>query len=316
MVRSILIYFIGLIIVSTPRIFSQSIEVYAATDTTHYLIGDFIHFSVEVTHDEEIQVIPPVFPDTLKKIEVIQVLPAEIDESNSKIAELYSFVLGVYDSTDIIIPPVSIYYKTAGDSVNRVINTYPVEITVHSINVNLSNEIQDVKKPLYIEFNWLFVIILTTSLIILSIVGYLLYRRYKKKKENLLPEKRIILVPPHKAALKALWQLEEKKLWQQGKIKQYHTEVTGIIRKYFEDRFGFLALEMTSSEILDNIIKKSDTVYDITRDFLNNADLVKFAKFIPLPSINESMLKQAYEIVNRTMPEEKVEAGEKLEYVE
>jgi hypothetical protein len=43
---------------------------------------------------------------------------------------------------------------------------------------------------------------------------------------------------------------------------------------------------------------------DITGRFLENADLVKFAKFKPLPSVNDEMLKQAYEIVNRTKLED------------
>jgi hypothetical protein len=34
--------------------------------------------------------------------------------------------------------------------------------------------------------------------------------------------------------------------------------------------------------------------------------LVKFAKFKPIPTINEDMMKQAYEIVNKTKVEEEV----------
>ncbi len=43
-------------------------------------------------------------------------------------------------------------------------------------------------------------------------------------------------------------------------------------------------------------------VLEITSGFLNNADMVKFAKFIPMNDINEEMMKQAYEIVNTTIP--------------
>jgi TRAP-type uncharacterized transport system substrate-binding protein len=44
----------------------------------------------------------------------------------------------------------------------------------------------------------------------------------------------------------------------------------------------------------------NDKVYKIAESFFNNADLVKFAKFQPMPSINEQMMKQAYEIVDTT----------------
>ena len=47
---------------------------------------------------------------------------------------------------------------------------------------------------------------------------------------------------------------------------------------------------------------ETDGIVELTNNFLNNADLVKFAKFVPLSSVNEDMMKQAYEIVQRTVP--------------
>jgi hypothetical protein len=53
--------------------------------------------------------------------------------------------------------------------------------------------------------------------------------------------------------------------------------------------------------------KGTGNIIDSTNEFLNNADLVKFAKFKPENFVNEEMMKQAVEIVNRTIeniPEE------------
>jgi hypothetical protein len=47
---------------------------------------------------------------------------------------------------------------------------------------------------------------------------------------------------------------------------------------------------------------EAHVIFDITNGFLNNADLVKFAKFQPMSSINEEMMKQAFSIVNKTVP--------------
>jgi hypothetical protein len=63
---------------------------------------------------------------------------------------------------------------------------------------------------------------------------------------------------------------------------------------------------MTSTEtiiLLDRMMDNQLTI-DNTKEFLNNADLVKFAKFIPIPSVNEEMMKQAYTIVQRTKRQE------------
>jgi hypothetical protein len=42
---------------------------------------------------------------------------------------------------------------------------------------------------------------------------------------------------------------------------------------------------------------------------------VKFAKFIPLPSVNDAMMKQAKEIVNSTIPKEQVLVEEEVQNV-
>ena len=49
-------------------------------------------------------------------------------------------------------------------------------------------------------------------------------------------------------------------------------------------------------------VRKAGVIMETTYNFLSNADLVKFAKFKPMASINEEMMKQAIEIVERTKP--------------
>jgi len=318
MVKKSIKYTLLLFCVFLLRTNAQTIEVDANTDTTEYLIGDYIRFNIEVAYDNNISIMPPSIQDAMDELVLVEVSDPAKEENDSRIIENFSYILSMYDSSDVTIPSISIFYTITGDTSRHIINTNEVEITVHSIDVNISGEIQDVKKPLYIEYDWLFFIIISVIIIAVLLVAYYFYRKYKKKKESIIPEKRIILVPPHKTAIKALFELEKKKLWQQGEIKKYHSEVTGIIRKYFENRFGFLALEMTSSEILTNLKSKkiTNSIFDLTNNFLSNADLVKFAKYLPLPSVNEVMMKQAFEIVNKTKPEEKVEIDKKVVYAE
>jgi hypothetical protein len=62
-------------------------------------------------------------------------------------------------------------------------------------------------------------------------------------------------------------------------------------------------------------VPSAENISSITNEFLNNADLVKFAKFIPLPSVNEAMMKQAKEIVNSTIPKDTVLVEEEVQSV-
>jgi hypothetical protein len=54
--------------------------------------------------------------------------------------------------------------------------------------------------------------------------------------------------------------------------------------------------------VLKNLsaIGDAEDIVATTESFLSNADLVKFAKFKPMPSVNDAMMKQAREIVEKT----------------
>ncbi len=71
---------------------------------------------------------------------------------------------------------------------------------------------------------------------------------------------------------------------------------------------------MTSGEILDFIRKTADaySVYLNLKQILQVSDLVKFAKFHPLPDENDLSLVNAYLFVNQTKIEESVSSEKEL----
>jgi len=305
-----LLFFVGVINTN-----AQNLQVFASTDTTDYTVGDYINFRVELKYGKDINIYFPPVKDSLQMLEFIKEDPTIRQESESEILEIHNFVFSKYDSSGVTIPPLPIEYSVGGDPERGVIETNPVTFAVHTLQVDPTKDIIDVKAPIKIPLNLLLIFILILLAVVLVIGGIFLYRYYKKKNEGELQQKIIVKIPPYKVALKELHDLEEKKLWQQGEVKEYHSNLTGIIRKYFEERFFFRALEMTSSEIMYKLkhINESQPVFDATRGFLDNADLVKFAKFQPMPSVNEEMMKQAYDIVMKTKPVEVEE--EKTEVV-
>ena len=52
---------------------AQTISISSSTDTTDYLVGDFINYNIEVITNKNVQVIDPVFPDTLSQLSLITV---------------------------------------------------------------------------------------------------------------------------------------------------------------------------------------------------------------------------------------------------
>ena len=283
---------------------AQTISVAAYSDTTDYLVGDFITYEIEVVTRKNVEVISPSLPDTLIQLDLIdREEPVSTEDEKSKTTK-YSFILAGYDSVRAVIPSLVISYRSADDTSYKKIITDSVVVNIHTVPVSTAEEIKDVKFPISIPYDWMWLFLWVAVANILLAAGYYLYKKYKQKKAEKPVEKKIITIPPHVKALAALDNLKSEQLWQKGFIKDYHSRISEIIRIYFEERFDLPAMEFTTSETIKHLesIKEKDIILDITYSFLSNADLVKFAKFQPLETVNEEMMKQAKEIIQSTIP--------------
>ncbi|HWS01405.1 MAG TPA: hypothetical protein VN249_12360, partial [Prolixibacteraceae bacterium] len=91
------------------------------------------------------------------------------------------------------------------------------------------------------------------------------------------------------------------------KVKDYYTRLTDIIRTYLEERYEVPAMEQTTQEILSQFKGECSQIkgklYTGLQNTLDTADLVKFAKYIPLPDENHYVMVHAYSLVEETKPE-------------
>lgn len=301
-----------LILFFTLPVFAQEISVEANTDSSDYLIGDRINFSLTITHSDEIGVITPFFRDSLSKFEIIKELPVEKKKANNKNLLTYKYVLSYFDSAEFTIPPIRIFFRAKSDTTLQSIQSDSLQIRIHKLSVKVEEDIKDVKQPIRIPFDWFDLIIWILVGIAILIIAYFLYKKYFRKKAVEEVTKPKIILPPHEEALMKLDQLNREQLWQKGFVKEYHTRITEIIREYFEKRFNLPALELPTSEQIEYLkhIPDAKEIISLTESFLTNADLVKFAKFIPMDGVNSEMMKQAIEIVNRTAQKIRVQQGE------
>ncbi len=303
MVKRVSIFFTVFIFVFTSSTFSQQVKSKVSVDSTNYLVGDYINYLVELSAPKNVEFFFPSIKDSLKKLEFIEQLPLQKKEENGKNSIVYHFVLAGFDSGNVTIPSFQIPYRTNKDTAFSVLATDSINLVIHTLAVDTTKEAKDIKEPIVIPFNWLELLLWITGIAAVVALLYFIYKKFYKRKEQ---SEQIIEIqrPPYEIALNSLDDLEAKKLWQSGKVKEYHTEITEIIRTYFEKRFSFPALELTTDETLELLKTKNDSseIISLTKDFLQNADMVKFAKFVPLNEINEAMIKQARQIVTATIP--------------
>lgn len=295
------------------NISAQEIHVFATTDTTEYIVGDYIDYTIELKYPKGINVVIPMVKDSIDNLVFIKNGEIIQEAKGNEVYELRHFIFSKYDSSDVTIPSFYIPYTIdGGDPQFAYVN--PVDIVVHTIDVNQQAEIQDVKEPKRIPLDWLLISIIVLIVLALLAASYFGYKYYQKKKSGKVHEKPRITISPYDKAITKLNELDEQKLWQDGMVKEYHSEVTEIVRDYFEDRFNFMALEMTTKEILSQLEGRDVTAEVIvtTEEFLANADMVKFAKFQPMPTVNETMMKEAYLIINKTKKEATSESSEEV----
>jgi hypothetical protein len=299
-----LVYTILFIVYLFHNANSQTISARAFTDKLEYQVGDYINYSIEISHNEDLKVSKPTLAEFAKDIDVIRNEEPVIEEIQGIKKIIYRFIISKYDSADVTIPPIPVTYQLGSDTTSMEVLTNHVQFIVRTLPVVTSAEIKDVKPPIVIPMGLLIILLILIAILIAIVVALYLYRRNQKKKQKKIERKRVYIIPPHVKALSELHILEDKKLWQQGLVKEYHTSITEIIRHYFEDRFKILAIESSTTEIMEQLTRVvlPENICRTVNDFLNNADLVKFAKYKPLPVVNEDMMKQAVDIVENTVP--------------
>ncbi len=282
--------------------FAQDVRATARVDSNNILIGDWLRLHIEVEHAENITVQFPSIPDSLQGFEIIRRDSLLKTTSNNKTLESMTYVLTSYDSGMYIIPPLVFQYAFANDTTLHTTETAPIPIVVHSVGVDTTKDIKDIKPPVTLPISFAEVLPYIIGVIGAGGFVWLIYYIMKKRKkgEPIIPE-----APPrpaHEVALEALHSLEAEKLWQRGLVKEYHSQVTDIIRTYIERRYNVIAMEMVTEEILSSpsITALDKQNKEQLRDMLVLADLVKFAKFHPVQEEHERSLRFAFSFVETT----------------
>ena len=146
-------------------------------------------------------------------------------------------------------------------------------------------------------------------LFVLLICLFFYLRSRLKNNKPILARVRIIKrVLPHQKAMREIEQLKADRMQASEDQKTYYTRLTDTLRKYIEERFGFNAMEMTSSEIIERLQQAEDkAMITELKELFTTADLVKFAKYSTLMNENDMNLVNAIQFINETKLENQPE---------
>ena len=144
---------------------------------------------------------------------------------------------------------------------------------------------------------WLAAAVAAALLIFLGI-------RFWRRRPRRAAETRVPTRPPHEIALEALSSLEAQGLPAQGRFKLFHLELSEILRRYLGDRYGMLALDMTTSELLEALGRRPTDGLSLSELawVCGQGDLAKFAKGEPSADDCKQALTLVRQNVMRTRP--------------
>jgi len=305
--------FVFLVSLQGMKIYAQQTLVEVRIDNPDLMIGEHTMLHVTVTTDIDKQVLVPLPDDLLMNgVEVLQIFPPDTNDiKNNRMTIRYDLLITSFDSALYLLPSF-----VAIDGRDTVLsNQVALKISSPDVDLEHPEEFYDIKKiwrpPFVLADYYALIYGVLFTLFLICVAGYFVQRiRNKPKKAQKVEEGPKL--SPHEQAFKELKAIRERKLWQQGRNKEYHTAVTDTLRHYITARYGESAMEKTTLEILE-ILRNEEPgnkeVYDLLRKILHLADFVKFAKLHPEPDENEISMFDANLFVDKT---KKVEANEPL----
>lgn len=285
-------------------------------DSMQMFIGEQVHLTLSVTMKQgQTAVFPKVKPGhyLTPGVEVLDMADGDtVKQDNDMVTLSRRYTLTSFDDTLYYLPPLTIEvdgkpYK----SKNLALKVMTVDVdTLHKDQFFPPKDVQD--NPFQWS-DWSPVFWLSVLMLVLCLLGVYLYMRLRDNKPIIAQIRIIKKMLPHQKAMKEIERIKADRMTTSENPKEYYTQLTDTLRTYLKERFGFNAMEMTSSEIITRLRQEDDKEKLSELDELfETADLVKFAKYSTQINENDRNLTSAIEFINSTKKED-MPTEEKIE---
>ena len=288
---------------------AQQVKVESSLSSMEMLVGEQVEMSVKVTAGKDATVEFPqeaLLPTNIEVLGFVDSPDQEVD--GDQVCRQRNYVLTSFDDTLYYLPPFKVKVNGQEYSTNQLaLKVLTIDVDTTKVDEYFGpKDVQD--NPFDWELDdfatpfWLSVLFVA-----LMALFFYLYLRLRDNKPIIARIRIVKRLLPHQKAMKAIEEIKADKMVTSDDPKEYYTRLTDTLRKYIEERYGFNAMEMTSSEIIDQLMKNADqeSLSELRQLFLT-ADLVKFAKYSTLIHANDANLVNAVDFINKTKIEQPV----------
>ncbi len=282
------------LILSDLFVLAQS-SVQAKIDPIEMLIGEQAQVTLTIQTADEVSVEWPKLQPRQMLVPGVEVIGTRHPDARTMLITLTSFDGSLYHLPAFTVKVDGKELKSS-DLALKV-----VEVEVDTTQLNKMFPPKDVQDNPFQWSDWSLSFWLSILLLVLIAVTYYLYVRLRAGKPIITHIKIVKRLLPHQKAMKEIEQIKADKMVISENQKEYYTKLTDTLRRYIEERYGFSAMEMTSSEIIDRLVAAGDkqSLEELSQLFVT-ADLVKFAKYSTLVNENDQNLVNAIDFINQT----------------
>ena len=289
----------------------------ATIDPIEILIGDQATVTLTLHAPEDAKVEWPALQPRQMLVPGVEVIktsrPGQSDEGDSSDegSQTMTITLTSFDGNLYPLPPFKV--KVNGKELqSEELALKVVEVEVDTTQLNKFFGPKDVQDNPFQWSDWAPAFWLSVLMLLLIGLTYWLYLRLRDNKPVIARIKIVKRLLPHQKAMQEIEQIKADKMVTAEDPKEYYTKLTDTLRKYIEERYGFSAMEMTSTEIIGRLMAEGDeqSLSELRQLFMT-ADLVKFAKYSTMINENDANLVSAIDFINQTklenQPQEEVQ---------
>lgn len=281
-----------------------SVVLRATVDKNKITIGDRIVYRVELKYNPKIKI---AFPNIAGQLSAFEIKDYKIEGPNKiwwKMFLRQRYLISTFTTGEYTIPPVTVdYWDEKGEK--KQISSDKIAVFVESVKPKPTDkeDIRDIKSPVYLYHSFWFYFFLI-FIPFLAGAAFLGYRYYRQRKALDILKENTPSRPPEEIARERLAKLKELNLPAQARVKEYYIILSEIVRQYLAARFRIPVIDRTTNELYlemreTNIDKKH---CQSVKSFLEQCDLVKFAKYITDAETSEQDFFAAEKIVEITTP--------------
>ena len=263
-------------------------------------LSDQPQLTLTLRAERGVRIVKPPFGEALGDflIRDFDEPPVEVDDQAEIIRQIYT--LEPTRAGALTVAPIAVQFYDQRSGEGGKPHTIESEAVTVEVTTMLGDqaptlaELRPLADPIELpaqrELGWLLGLVFFAALAIAAVIVR------KKRRRQLASEPQL---SPQELAWLELEQIIERKLAETD-VKEFYGELTGVVRRYIERQMGVHAPEQTTEEFLREIVADDLFVEEERQrlgDFLESADLVKFAAFHPVGKDIEASFERAKEFI-------------------